>query len=69
MTWDLSSFLREKLMLKIEKQLVHIQRQERDSSPSPPLGVGLGESHSSERQLLLFRITVKEKNETKNDSI
>jgi hypothetical protein len=32
-TWDLSYFLREKLMLKNKKQLVHIQRQERDANP------------------------------------
>lgn len=44
-----------------KKQLVHIQRQERDSNPPPPFGVGLSESHSSERQSLLFSITVKEK--------
>lgn len=63
MTWDLSYFPREKLMLKRmdKKQPVHIQRQERDSNPPPPFDVGLGESHSSERQSLLFSITVKEK--------
>lgn len=44
-----------------KKQLVHIQRQERDSKPPPPFGVGLSESHSSERQSLLFSNTVKEK--------
>lgn len=63
MTWDLSYFPREKLMLERmdKKQLVHIQRQERDSKPPPPFGVGLSESHSSERQSLLFSNTVKEK--------
>lgn len=42
-----------------KKQPVHIQRQERDSNPAPPFDVGLGESYSSERQSLLFSITVK----------